>query len=122
MFSIWRQGVSLPNSFRSRLTPSQRAAAVRHTIDPGFVHHSGVQAILGKLGMDFIDTAIRNLPAIPEWQKEVRIDHIYTEALLQACSVWGIKSLGEVAAGRRGKLVCSTEQLGPAPNIYDDVR
>jgi len=72
--------------------------------------------------MDFIDTAIRNLPAIPEWQKEVRIDHIYTEALLQACSVWGIKSLGEVAAGRRGKLVCSTEQLGPAPNIYDDVR
>src|SRR5580658_8775892 len=114
--------LSLSNNFRSLLTPAQRAVAVRHTIDPGFVHHGGVQPVLGKPGMDYIDAAIRGRPALPDWQKEVRIDHIYTAALLEACSVWGVKSLGEVAAARKGKLVCSTEQLAPAPEIYDDAR
>ena len=44
---------------REKLTPSQRATPLRHTIDPGFVHHSKIQTILGPQGMSVIDNAIK---------------------------------------------------------------
>lgn len=106
---------------RTNLTPAQRSTPLNHTIDPGFVHHRKIQTILGPPGMEIIDNAIRALPDLPEWQKRVRIDHIYTQAMLIFCNQLGIKPLEEIVATTQGigQLFCSTEQLGPCENIYE---
>jgi hypothetical protein len=72
--------------------------------------------------MDFIDLNTRNLPDLPDWQKKVRIDHIYTEAVLLFCKTLGIRTLQYNLATRSGHLFCSVEKLGPCPDLYDKPR
>ncbi len=91
-------------SIREKLTPSQRATPLRHTIDPGFVHHRKIQTILGPQGMSVIDNAIKDLPDLPDWQKQVRIDHIYTRAFLIFCNQIGVRPLRDILASQTGHL------------------
>lgn len=107
---------------RDTLTSEQRATELDLVIDPGFVNHRKIQSIIGDSGMRFIDSNIRNLPELPEWQKTVRIDHIYSEATLIFCKGLGINTLRHNLALQAGKLFCSSEKLGPCPDIYDKTR
>jgi hypothetical protein len=109
-------------NIRDKLTPAQRAAPLIHTIDPGFVHHRKIQTILGPQGMQLIDEGIRQLPDMPQWQREVRIDHIYTSTMLGFCAALNIMPLEEILALRKGKLFCSTETLAPCSEVFDSVR
>jgi len=107
---------------REHLTPEQRATDLDLIIDPGFVNHRKIQTIIGKPGMEFIDLNIKNLPDLPEWQKNIRLDHIYTEAVLIFCKTLGVHTLQQNLYARRGQLICSVERLGPCPDVYDKVR
>lgn len=106
-------------SVRSELTPEQRTADLRLMIDPGFVHHSKIQTLVGT-AMTHVDEAIRQLPDLPDWQRQVRVDHIYTEALLVLCRAVGAHTLPSLLAAGRGHLFCSTVAVEAAPEIYDD--
>lgn len=103
--------------YRKDRTPQWRAGIVRHAIDPGFIHHRKIETILGAPGMAIIDEQIRNLPEIPEWQRRVRIDHIYARVMLAFCEVNEIRSLRQIMAEHQGLLFCSNEELGPARRI-----
>lgn len=107
---------------REHLTPEQRATDLDLVIDPGFVNHRKIQTVIGKPGMEFIDRNITNLPDLPEWQKNVRVDHIYSEAVLTFCRRLGIQTLQQNLSAPKGNLVCSVEKLGPCPAVYDKAR
>ena len=107
------------SKFRDGHTPKERSLPLQLTIDPGFVHRRKIQTIVGPEGIHFIDDLISRLPQIPEWQQEVRIDHIYKDVLLEFCNVHGIKTLENVLATGDGQMFCSTEQLTPCPEFYD---
>src|SRR4051794_25434484 len=77
-------------SLRSELTTGQRTAKMRFAIDPGFVHHSRVEAVVAQPGMDLINREIQALPDLPEWMRHVRVDHIYTRALVAFCEAIGV--------------------------------
>jgi hypothetical protein len=109
-------------TIREELTSAQRSTPLKLTIDPGFVHHRRIETILGSPGMSLIDRLITSLPIIPEWQREVRINHIYARAMLGFCSQNGARSLGEVLATQQGKIFCSTEKLAPCPGVYETDR
>ncbi|MEJ2745194.1 MAG: hypothetical protein P8123_05850 [bacterium] len=97
------------SELRTRLTPEQRTEQLSLTIDPGFVHHRKIQTIIGSAGMNFIDEGIRQLPAtLPDWTKDVRIDHIYTDVLLAWCKIKKVKSLSEFIIAGDNKIFCST--------------
>lgn len=66
-------------NIREHLSIDERIQSVEYTIDPGFVHKRKIETIIGPTGMRMIDDAIRRLPELPDWQKEVRIDHIYIQ-------------------------------------------
>ena len=102
-------------SFRKGHTPEWRAAIVQHAIDPGFVHHRKIETILGPPGMSIIDELIGKLPHnFPDWRRQVRIDHVYTRAMLTFCKGLKIRSLRQIMAKHQGHLFCSNEELGPA--------
>ena len=107
---------------REDLTPEQRATDLYLVIDPGFVNHRKIQTVIGSPGMKFIDINIKNLPDLPEWQKNVRIDHIYVEAVLEFCRSLGVQTLQQNLYARSGQLVCSLERLGPCPDVYNKSR
>jgi hypothetical protein len=58
-------------ALRSELTTAQRTAEMRFAIDPGFVHHSRVEAVIGQRGMDLINRETQTLPDLPEWMRQV---------------------------------------------------
>jgi hypothetical protein len=107
---------------RTELSPEQRTADMRLSIDPGFVHHRKIQTLLGPTGMQYIDEAINQLPEQPDWIRETRINHIYTEALLIFCNALPPPTLGQILATRRGTLFCSTEELEATPDIGETER
>jgi len=106
-------------SIREDMTPEERSLQVESTVDPGFVHKRKIQTILGPEGMGLVDDLIRRLPDLPQWQKEVRIDHIYSEVILEFCKIHGIKTLEEVLFQEKGRMICSTETLAPCKDFYD---
>lgn len=106
-------------SIRNYLTSEERSLPLVATIDPGFVHKRKIQTILGPEGMKIVDDMIRELPDLPDWQREVRIDHIYKDVILKFCEVHKIKTLGEILHQGKGHMFCSTERLAPSENIYD---
>jgi hypothetical protein len=107
---------------REQLTPEQRATDLDLIIDPGFVNHRKIQTVIGAPGMEFIDLNIRNLPDVPEWQKNIRVDHIYSEAALIFCRTQGIQTLQQNLPAQKGSLVCSVEKLCSCPDVYENVR
>ena len=105
-------------SFRETLTPAQRATPLNHVIDPGFVHRRKIQSIIGKVGMDVIDQAIGKIPPLQDWERGNRIDYIYTELMLTFCNKLQVPSLGQLVEAQKGTMFCSTEKLGPCPDVY----
>ncbi len=110
-------------SIRDSLTSEQRSISLTMTIDPGFVHHRKIETILGLEGTEIINNLIRKIPNnIPEWQKPIQIDHIYTRIFLDFCNGIGIKSLLELLANEEGTLFCSVEKLKPCGDLFDKSR
>jgi hypothetical protein len=109
-------------SIRDYLSAEQRALPLQLTIDPGFVHKRRIQTILGPKGMGLIDELIQRLPNLPDWQRAVRIDHIYKDVFLEFCRIHNFPTLGDLLADETGRVFCSTERLGPCENFYDVTR
>jgi hypothetical protein len=112
------------SNLREQLTREERQQTAELTIDPGFVHKRKIQTVIGQTGMEMIDAAISQLPELPVWERNVRIDHIYTDVMLTFCRAIKIKSLEEaltISCGV-GMLICSTEELEPCKNIFKDER
>jgi hypothetical protein len=110
------------STIRERLTPANRAAELKHTIDVGFVNRRAVDTLVGDRVVANIDNAIRGLPPMAEALREIRIDRIYTRVMLDFCEVHSIKSLAEVLASEKGHLFCSTETLQRIKTVYDAER
>lgn len=92
-------------------------------VDPGFVHHRKIQTILQEQGTEIINSQIAKIPAsVPEWQKPVHIDHIYTRVLLQFCKINEINTLEQIVLERRGRLFCSIVKLKPCKELYSEQR
>ena len=107
------------NSIREHLTTEERCLPLESTMDPGFVHKRKIATILGPQGMGLIDELTTQLPDLPGWQREVRIDHIYSEVFLKFCEIQKIKSLTDIVHDRNGHLFCSTERFAPCESIYE---
>lgn len=107
------------HSIREYLSADERTLPLEATIDPGFVHKRRIQTVLGPDGMRLIDELIERLPVLPDWQREVRIDHIYKDVFLEFCRIHTLPTLGDLLAARKGRLFCSTERLGPCQNFFD---
>jgi hypothetical protein len=112
----------MESNAREQLTPSERALPLRMTIDPGFVNYRRIQTLLGQQGMQIIDDLIARIPLMPEWQRQVRIDHVYTRVMLDFCSVIGVAPLEHLLALGKGRMFCSTEEFAPCSNVYDTQR
>jgi hypothetical protein len=108
----------MANSIRSGLTAVQRATLLRHTIDPGFVNHRLADTVLGAQIVQMVNEQLKTLVGLPEWQKPMKTNWIYTQFLLVFCNKLGVRPLQEVLAIRRGRLFCSTERLLPCKDIY----
>ncbi len=104
---------------RDALTIEQRSLPLEHTIDPGFVHKRKIQTILGQQGMKIIDDMISKLPDLPDWQREVRINHMFKDVFLAFCELNGFKSLEALLSEENDRLFCATVELAPCDNIYD---
>lgn len=92
-------------------------------VDPGFVHHRKIEAILGKQGTEIINSEIARIPhQTPEWRKNVLIDHIYSRIILDFCKLIGIRTIEENVVNKNGHLMCSIEQFMPTTNIFDSER
>lgn len=110
------------SSIRQGLTHEQRNAQGCLTIDPGFVNHRLVESVVGPAGMSVIDQLTSALPAQADWQREVRVDQIYTRVLLEVCRVVGAVTLSTMLKERRGRLFTSVEYVHPNPSVYEDQR
>lgn len=106
-------------SIRDYLTPDQRALPVEATIDPGFVNRRRIQTYVGLEGMRVVDDFIQRLPTLPEWMREVRIDHIYKDVFLEFCRVNNVPTLLDVLSAEQGRLISSTVRAAPCRNFYD---
>jgi hypothetical protein len=92
-------------------------------VDPGFVNHRKIDAILGKSGTEIINNEIAKIsPNTPDWRKNVVIDNIYSRLLLDFCMVLKIRTLEENILNKSGHLMCSIENLLPTDTLYDSNR
>jgi len=107
---------------REQLTIEQRVADGTLTIDPGFVNHRKIETLIGSKGVGVIDSMMRDLPPMPDWQREVRIDHIYTRVLLKICENTQTRPLRAVIGDRRGTVFNSVESISPTPDVYSAER
>ncbi len=106
---------------RTWLTPTQRSVNLHHTIDPGFVHHRKIQSLLGHRGMHIVDTSIKDIPpGVPDWQRPVRIDQIYTAVLLAWCRIYEVPPLHDLLATGKEGMFCSTDRYGPCRRKMTD--
>lgn len=112
----------IASHLRAEYTPEQRSADMRLSIDPGFVHRRKIQTLLGADGMVYIDGAIAKIHEETGAFRELRVNHIYKDALLMFCEALKVPTLGEILAARKGTFFCSTEELLPAPDVYDAER
>ena len=105
-------------SIRSRLSSADRLRPAEPTIDPGFVNRRLVETVLGEAGMSVIDQMTRRLPPHPDWQHEIRLDHIYKDVVLKFCEINGVLPLEQILAKGKGTLFSSVETLAPCPDVY----
>lgn len=92
-------------------------------VDPGFVNHRKVEAILQDAGTSLINKKIAEIPSVtPEWRKKVVIDHIYTRVMLEFCKGIGVKTLDQVLLEEGGHLFCSVIRTKPCPELYEQHR
>jgi hypothetical protein len=85
-------------ALRNYLTSEQRLAEGYLGIDPGWVHHRKIEAVVGSGGMAIIDRQIKELPDLPDWQRSVRIDHLYTRLVVEFCRIHRLPTLAAILA------------------------
>ncbi len=115
--------MSEQNSYRDHSTTELRNAPFNYSIDPGFVHFRKIHSILYPGALKAINEMIRNLPELPERQKELQIDHIYNKVFCDVVETAGIKNIVEiVSTGKYGinQLVHAILFVEPCPEIYQD--
>lgn len=107
---------------KKALSSSQRTLPLTLYIDPGFVHHRKIETILGQKGIDLINEMISKIsPQVPEWQKPIQIDHIYTRIFLTWAAHARIKTLPEMLSDRNGHAFLSVVKVGKClHDIYRD--
>jgi hypothetical protein len=110
------------HELQERLSTAERTDEYFLGIDPGFAHQRKIETIIGTTGMEIVDSLIGELPDLPDWQRTVRIDHIYTKVMLGLCEALEVPPLGQLLNERKGRLFTSTELLAPAPEVYSDAR
>jgi len=69
--------------------------------------------------MRIVDDLIQRLPALPEWTREVRIDHIYKDVFLEFCRVNNVPTLQDILNVEKGRIFCSTVRAAPCRNFFD---
>lgn len=109
-------------ALREELSSEQRLVDGYLGIDPGFVHQRKIETILGRKGMEVVDRRIKELPALPDWQGAVRVDHIYTQVMVEFCRALDVPTLGGLLAQGKGHLFCSVEDVAACPDIFDQER
>jgi hypothetical protein len=109
---------------RTEMSAEERTAPARLSIDPGLVHHRKIHTVLGDAALAAVDAQIASMPAdLPDHLKQLRIDHLYTRALVAYCERTNVPSLGMLLAQPDPSgLWCSVEHLAPTPDIYGDGR
>lgn len=103
---------------QTRLSTKERTGDYFLAIDCGFVHRRKAANVLQDRGMALVDKYIEELPDLPDWEREVRIDRIYTKVLTGMCEAMEIPSLGQLLNAKRGRLFNSTETLLPSPDVF----
>jgi hypothetical protein len=106
------------SSFKKHTTREFRALPLSLTIDPGFVHRRKIQTILGQPGMTIVDNMVGRLPLMADWQREVRIDHVYTSVMLEYCRIHQAKTLEEILIHGGDNLFCSTFKVAGCSNLF----
>lgn len=92
-------------------------------VDPGFVHHRKIEAILGRNGAELINNEIAKISLqTPDWKKNVTIDNIYARVLLDFCNLIGIRTIEENIQNKNGHLMCSIEKLLPSDDVFNSDR
>jgi hypothetical protein len=103
-----------------RFSRADRVKTPRHHIDPGFINHRLIFSTLGHEFREFYEG--RRIKADDHWSR-LWNDHFLVTCLLSACHNSGDVTLGEVLQSPLlDFLFCSTEQLGPAPGVYEEQR
>jgi hypothetical protein len=96
---------------------SDRVRTPRHHIDPGFINH---RLIFSTLGHEFRQYFEAHRTKADDHMSRLWNDHLLVTLLLSACHNAGAVTLGEILQSPApGALFCSTEQLGPAPGVYE---
>lgn len=91
------------------------------TVDPGFVNHRKIEAILGTSGTTIINNEIAKIPlSTPDWRKKVAIDHIYSRLILDFCNVLKIRTVEDCVLNRNGELMCSIENFSGTDSVYEE--
>ena len=108
-------------TIREELTSEQRSKNIIMRIGPGFVHRRKIIALL-EVGEEYINKEITELPSMPDWERQVRIDHIYSKYMLHFCSHSGVKTLSELLSDGCGTIFCSTEKVEGCSNFLETER
>lgn len=78
-------------------------------IDPGFVDHRRIEAILGEKAKTFFNQQIEKIPqALPDGLRQVQVDHIYSRVLVDFCKANGIPTLPQVLLEQQGRMFCAS--------------
>ena len=115
------EGVSQPYSFRNSLSPTDRSIEAEPYIDPGFVNKRLANTVVGEEGIKVIDDAIARLPDLPDYLRDLRIDHIYTELMLAFCKMLPARNLEEALTYPTNPpaIVASTCKVMGCENFYE---
>ena len=85
-------------------------------VDPGFVHHRKIEALLGKEGVDVINSHVRQIPMeLPDHVRQLQIDHIYARQLLSYCTQGRIPSLSRLIAEGDEPCFAASSKTRPLP-------
>lgn len=69
-------------TFRAQHSTRERTADARLGVDPGFVHHRKIQALLPPKAMGAINVLLTGIPAdAPDFVRRLRTDHASVSAI-----------------------------------------
>jgi hypothetical protein len=103
---------------RTRLSIGQRAEDLRLEIDPSFVHHRKIDAIFGPEGREILRPHLEGTLNLPGFLASLRVDHLYTDFLVEICETIAIPTLElALASGVRSGLFCSVEVLPASKKV-----
>ena len=111
------------NPLLVQLTREQRAAEHRLVLDPAFVHRRKILVLLaGTEEGAWIEHQSVALTQTGSPLADLQIDQCYTSALLNWCNRRKVAPLQEVLVDAGHEIVCSTERIGPCPDVWDAAR